>query len=80
MKHAGIHFPENAGGEHPDVATILGMPGIADGCTLICAPSARYWYGACRAASPLVIWRAIPGRASCRPSLAGTPVWWRLSA
>jgi GH25 family lysozyme M1 (1,4-beta-N-acetylmuramidase) len=73
MKHAGIHFPENAGGEHPDVATILGMPGIANGCTLICAPSARYWYGACRAASPLVIWRAIPRQGKLPAQLDWNP-------
>jgi hypothetical protein len=60
MKHAGIHFPENAGGEHPNIETILGMPGISHGCTLICAPSARYWYRQARGASPLVVWRAIP--------------------
>ena len=60
MKHAGIHFPENAGGEHPNVETILAMPGIGYGCTLICSPSARYWYRQCRGASPLTVWRAIP--------------------
>lgn len=60
MKYAGIHWPENAGGEHPNVDTILSMPGIAQGCTLICSPSARYWYRQCRGASPLVVWRAIP--------------------
>jgi hypothetical protein len=60
MKHAGIHWPENAGGEHPNVETILGMPGILHGCTLICSPSARYWYAQARGSSPLVIWRAIP--------------------
>lgn len=73
MKHAGIHFPENAGGEHPDVATILSMPGIADGCTLICAPSARYWYGACQAASPLVIWRSIPRQGRLPAQLGWNP-------
>lgn len=60
MKHAGIHWPENAGGEYPNVETILGMPGIKNGCTLICSPSARYWYRQARGASPLVVWRAIP--------------------
>lgn len=70
MRHAGIGWPENAGGEHPDPATILGMPGIRQGCTLICAPSARYWYTACRAASPLVVWRAIP-RVGKRPAELG---------
>ena len=62
VKHAGIHWPENAGGEHPNVETILGMPGINHGCTLICSPSARYWYHQARGASPLVVWRAIPRR------------------
>jgi hypothetical protein len=60
VKHAGIHWPENAGGEHPNVDTILGMPGISHGCTLICSPSARYWYRQARGASPFVVWRAIP--------------------
>lgn len=36
------------------------MPGVRQGCTLICADSARYWYRQARGASPLVVWRAIP--------------------
>jgi hypothetical protein len=36
------------------------MPGILNGCTLICSPSARYWYRQARGTSPLVVWRAIP--------------------
>lgn len=70
MKHAGIHFPENAGGEHPNIETILSMPGISRGCTLICSPSARYWYRQARGASPLVVWRSIP-RQGKLPALLG---------
>lgn len=64
MKHAGVHWPENAGGEHPNAETILALPGISRGCTLICSPSARYWYRQARGASPLVVWRAIPRQGS----------------
>jgi hypothetical protein len=60
MNHAGIHWPANAGGEHPDVATILSMPGIGRGCTVVCADSARYWYRQARGACPLVVWRGLP--------------------
>jgi hypothetical protein len=60
MRHAGIHWPSNANGEHPSVDAILSMPGIREGCCLITAESARYWYRSLRAASPLVVWRAIP--------------------
>lgn len=60
LKFAGIHWPANAGGEHPNVETILSMPGVSQGCTVICADSARYWYRQARAACPLVVWRAIP--------------------
>lgn len=60
LRYAGVHWPENAGGEHPSVEDILALPGISRGCTLICSPSARYWYRQARGASPLVVWRAIP--------------------
>lgn len=73
MKHAGIHFPENAGGEHPNVETILGMTGISNGCTLICSPSARYWYRQARGASPFVVWRAIPRQGKLPAQLGWNP-------
>lgn len=73
MKHAGIHWPENAGGEHPNVETILGMPGILRGCTLICSPSARYWYRQARGASPLVVWRAVPRQGALPVNLGWNP-------
>lgn len=61
MKHAGVHWPEAAGGEHPDRETILSLPGMA-GATLICSPSARYHYDVIRKRHPsaVVVWRAIP--------------------
>jgi lysozyme len=61
MKHAGIHWPENAGGEHPSREAIVAMPGMA-GATLICSPSARYHYEFIRQQCPsaLVVWRAVP--------------------
>jgi hypothetical protein len=61
MKHAGIHWPENAGGEHPNRETIAAMPGMA-GAALICSPSARYHYDYLRQRNPaaVVVWRAIP--------------------
>lgn len=73
MKHAGIHWPANAGGEHPNVETILGMPGIARGCTLICADSARYWYRQARGASPFVVWRSIPRQGKLPAELGWDP-------
>lgn len=60
MRHAGVHWPANAGGEHPDRETIYKLPGVKDGCLLICADSARYWYNEARARCPTVVWRAIP--------------------
>jgi len=61
MKHAGIHWPENAGGEHPSRDAIVAMPGM-QGATLICSPSARYHYQFIRQQCPpaIVVWRAIP--------------------
>lgn len=61
IRHAGVHWPENAGGEHPSPATIIRLPGMA-GASLTCSPSARYWYEAIRAANPagVHVWRAIP--------------------
>lgn len=60
-RHAGIHWPENAGGEHPSRDAIVAMPGMA-GATLICSPSARYHYEFIRQRCPsaVVVWRAIP--------------------
>lgn len=60
MRHAGMHWPANAGGEHPSREAIYALPGVADGCLLITAESARYWYGEARERCPLVVWRAIP--------------------
>lgn len=61
MRHAGIHWPENADGEHPNRQTIADMPGMA-GAALICSPSARYHYDYLRQRRPtaIVVWRAIP--------------------
>lgn len=61
MKYAGIHWPENAGGEHPDRSAIVELPG-AQGAVLICSPSARFHYNYVRDMCPsaTVVWRAIP--------------------
>ena len=61
MKHAGIHWPENAGGEHPSREAIVELPGM-QGASLICSPSARYHYDFIRQRCPsaVVVWRAIP--------------------
>ena len=61
MKHAGIHWPENAGGEHPSREAIVELPGM-QGASLICSPSARYHYQFIRERCPsaIVVWRAIP--------------------
>jgi len=63
MRHAGIGWPENAGGEHPSRDYILGMPGM-QGAVTICSPSARYHYDYIRRGAPnaTVVWRAIPRR------------------
>ena len=73
MRHAGIHWPANAGGEHPNVETILGMPGVRQGSVLICADSARYWYRQARGASPLVVWRSIPRQGRLPAQLGWEP-------
>lgn len=65
-----MHWPANAGGEHPNVETILNLPGVRNGCLLICADSARYWYRQARGACPLVVWRSIP-RIGKRPAELG---------
>lgn len=61
MRHAGIHWPENAGGEHPDREAIASLPGM-QGAALICSPSARYHYDFLRRRCPnaAIVWRAIP--------------------
>lgn len=61
LRHAGIHWPENANGEHPSREYIMTMPGTK-GAVLICAPSARYHYDFIRQQAPdaCVVWRAIP--------------------
>ena len=73
LRYAGIGWPENAGGEHPSADYILMMPGIKEGCTLLCAPSARYWYAKARAASPLVVWRSIPRQGKLPAQLGWEP-------
>lgn len=75
MKHAGIHWPENAGGEHPNRETIAHMPGMA-GASLICAPSARYHYDYLRRTNPdaVCVWRAIPRQNRLPAKLGWNPV------
>lgn len=71
MRHAGVHFPENAGGEHPNRETIVSVPGVRRGCSLICSPSARFHYGYVRKnCAGIVVWRAIP-REGKRPAQLG---------
>lgn len=60
MRYAGVHWPENANGEHPSPEYILSLPGIRLGCSLICTPSARWWYPWLKKVSPLAVWRCIP--------------------
>ena len=60
MRHAGMHWPANAGGEHPDRGTIYALPGVEDGCLLMLADSARYWYEEARIHSKTVVWRGLP--------------------
>jgi GH25 family lysozyme M1 (1,4-beta-N-acetylmuramidase) len=60
MRHAGMHWPANAGGEHPDRETIYSLPGVSGGCLLMLADSARFWYGEARQRCPLVVWRGLP--------------------
>lgn len=55
-----MHWPANAGGEHPDRDTIYRLPGVAQGALLMCADSARFWYGEARSRCPLVVWRGLP--------------------
>jgi predicted chitinase len=69
-RHAGVHWPANAGGEHPDRETIYNLPGVDLGCLLMCADSARYWYNEARSRCPTVVWRAIP-RPGRRPADLG---------
>lgn len=72
-RSAGIHWPENANGEHPSVDYILSMPGIRSGACLICAPSARYWYRQLRGTCPMVVWRAIPRQGKLPAQLNWNP-------
>lgn len=60
MRHAGMHWPANANGEHPDRGTIYALPGVEDGCLLMLADSARYWYEEARAHAQTVVWRGLP--------------------
>jgi hypothetical protein len=71
FRHAGIHWPANAGGEHPDRETIYRMPGIQFGCTTMCADSARYWYNEARESCPTVLWRGLP-----RPGMEPARLGW----
>jgi hypothetical protein len=60
LHYAAVHWPANAGGEHPDRETIYQLPGVSRGALMMCADSARYWYDEARSRCPLVVWRAIP--------------------
>jgi hypothetical protein len=70
MYYAGMHWPENAGGEHPSREYIANLPGVVNGIALICSPSARYHYELLRSKAYRVIWRAIP-REGKRPAELG---------
>lgn len=74
IRHAGLHWPENAGGEHPSREAILAYPGM-QGAVLICSPSARYHYGAIRENAPyaVVVWRAIPRQGRLPAQLGWEP-------
>src|SRR6266496_2292012 len=73
MYYAGMHWPENAGGEHPSREYIANLPGVRDGITLICSPSARYHYDFLRRLCPRVIWRAIPRQGKLPAQLGWEP-------
>jgi lysozyme len=65
LRHAGIHWPENAGGEHPNAEKIALMPGMR-GAFLICSPSARwYWEMVTHVNHDAAkVWRGIPEQGS----------------
>jgi hypothetical protein len=75
MRHAGMHWPANANGEHPDRETIYQLPGVEGGCLLMLADSARYWYDEARRRCPLVVWRGLP-----RPNKLPASMDWRPNA
>jgi GH25 family lysozyme M1 (1,4-beta-N-acetylmuramidase) len=61
LRHAGIHWPENAGGEHPSAEKIALMPGMR-GAFLVCSPSARWHWETVTHVNhdATKVWRGIP--------------------
>lgn len=68
-RHAGTFWPANAGGEHPDVATILGLPGSGS-LVFVVADSARYWWRQIKGRAALAVWRGLP-RPDRLPAMLG---------
>jgi len=58
-RHAGTFWPANAGGEHPDASTILGLPGSGS-LVFIAADSARYWWRQVKGRAQTAVWRGLP--------------------
>lgn len=58
-RNAGTFWPANAGGEHPNAETILGLPGSGS-LIFIVADSARYWWRQVKARADLAVWRGLP--------------------
>lgn len=68
-RYAGTFWPANAGGEHPSIDTILGLPG-SGALVFVVADSARYWWSPIKARAALAVWRGLP-RSDRLPALLG---------